>query len=223
MSVESAETVGSDESDEALPQIVGIGIIFISRALSLEEPVILTAEETQSRDVTGKTRGERAIIQETIKVEPTEVGVLIAETPDDTLLGGLAEIVGQKDVDAVGSNFHRVAFGPEHNTVATMPSIGKRGRVEVLVYDGPSGHPFEPLIDEMREPEWMTVPTVLGLPNLRPTSRELVNHADRQGLLSYGLDQYARGKMQPVFGERVDLGKFYQRRELKPDITIFRR
>jgi len=216
------EALVEERNEDALTTVVGIGVIVVSKALSLDEPMILTAEETGTKEETGKAKGKRAIIQETVKATQRNSGLVI-EDPRDTLLGGLAEVMDQSDISTVGGNFHRVVFPQVMNIHADLPSINKTGRVEVVVYDGPPHHTFTPLVNEMTNPQWTALSSAIDSPRFRPTSRELLTHAQDHDLIPFGMDQYRQGQTESVFDSPIHLRQFYQKRERKPDVTVFMR
>jgi hypothetical protein len=139
----------------------------------------------------------------------------------------MVELVGPEDLEAVGHYFEHVVFSADMPTQVSLSSLGGRiGRVEIVYYNGPVDHQFKPLSQEVVGVKPMPVSEFLQGSDVRPTSRELVQFAQKNdmfftasGVAGWGID----GHMEPVFGDMSpwQLRFHHDMRQQLPDVSEF--
>ncbi len=209
--------VPQPEKENALTTVVGIGVVIVlheTAVLDDEQLRILTVKESTDKPGTGKKRGIRGIVQETVKIADIQTGV--AESPEETLMGAMGEVIREDNVETEGNKFNRVVFSKRHE-IPLRSLKGMAGGLEVVIFTGTAINLA--LTNEVTESQWVTAGNFLDVHSTRPTSRELVQYAVNERLLSRGMDQYRRGLTVPVFQNDIPFGQFLRERNTQPDIT----
>lgn len=199
------------------PSVVGIAALIVKHEpgeTRAEHLSILTVEEMTSRTATGKEAGRRGVIQETVKV--TDKFSLTPESPTETLLGAMEEIVPIGHVASAKEHFHHVIF-PERRLKPIHSLEGKlAGGLEVVIF---TGEKIDSISEEVVDPQWMTVSNFLRDSSARPTSLEAVGHALSEGLFSFGLQKHREGLTVPVFPSPDTYKALLTKRHGRDDIT----
>ena len=202
-------------SEDPVATVLGIAVIVVSQQLAeMDERDlhILTIQENTRKDITGKVKNVRGVVQETVKLESSGT----PESPEDTLWGAMEEIVSPDNIATVGKEFHRVVFSERQIKPINSLEVSMAGGIEVVVF---TGNNIQPVRGEVSKPQWMKTANLLSDETIRPTSREAVSYALKNGLLSFGMEQYKQAGTIPVFNDAKSYDAFLRARNRRPDIT----
>ncbi len=212
------------EQQQAEQTVIGIGVVIVLKNLAEledEQLQILAVRQKEAKPETGRVAGSLSIIQETITVDPING---VPETPKDTLIGAMDEVIDERGVRAVGHHFHRVGYDARPE-IPLLSLPGRAGGLEVVVFDGPAHYAFNPAEKQEIDgaPQWVRVGSFLDEPTARDTSLELLGYAAGKRLLTEGIRKHAVGFTEPVFPEGHQFDQVRAARSKRPDITKFRK
>lgn len=207
-----------------LPRKIGVGVVLLNPSGRL-----WTVIENESREGTGKNRGQVSILLESAKsiggqIEPLESNVraALAEALNDQNIHGrnrMNEIAGAIfTVEDLGAfTRHQILFPTPTSLIVCIPIVVICG----TGYINPSQ--FHPASNGEVSPfDWMGIDEFLTLGNGRPLAQKVVETLKNNGVIKRNLLTYHQhpGLWHPVFPHGFSFSEHCRERDKHPDTQL---